>query len=187
MRTLCTLMLGLTLAGPAAAQEFLKSVPPRFDVLHNPDLYGQRTPKEALTSVIGAIERGRFDYVAAHLMVPLSIDARLAETREYFERVAAEQIAASGQSLSGKDLQDRLRDVGGRLNVRNLTAEMRRKFAEDRESLPDLKRMLRDATFEEAGETATGKVKDAPDRAVYFRLIDGRWFLDNRAEAAGKE
>ena len=182
MRLSCALLAGLALAGPAAAQEFLKVVPPRYDVLHNPDLYPQRNPKETLTAAIGSIERGRFDYLAAHLMTPGYIDGRLRTTHEYFERVAAEQIAASGQSLSGKELQERLIDVGTRLNFRNLTDEMRRKAAEDREALADLKRLLRDGAFEETGDAAVGRMKDVKDGAVYFKLIDGRWFLDNRKE-----
>jgi hypothetical protein len=31
-------------------------------------------------------------------------------------------------------------------------------------------------------DAAVGRVKDFKDRAVYFKLIDGRWFLDNRKE-----
>lgn len=189
MRPLCAFVVALVLGGPAVAQEFLKTVPPRYDVLHNPDLYPQRTPKEALATVIGAIERGRFDYLAAHLTDPTVIDARLHSTQEYFERAAAEQIARSGQGLTGRELQERIRDVGTRLNFRNLIDEMRVKAAEDREALADLKRFLRDAVFDESGAAATAKVKDVTDRAVYFKLIDGRWFLENRKEdrAAAKE
>jgi hypothetical protein len=182
MRPFCALLVGLAFAGPAAAQEFLKVVPPRYDVLHNPDLYPQRNPKEALTAAIGSIERGRFDYLAAHLMVPGYIDGRLRNTQEYFERVAAEQIATTGQNLGGRELQERIIDVGTRLNFRNLADEMRRKAAEDREALAEMKRFLRDGVFEETGDTAVGRVKDIKDRAVYFKLIDGRWFLDNRKE-----
>ena len=182
MRPLCALVVGLTFGGTASAQEFLKVVPPRYDVLHNPDLYNQRTPKDALTAVIGAIERGRFDYLAAHLVVPGYVDSRMQTTQEFFQRVAAEQIATSGQSLGGRELQERIIDVGTRLNFRNLADEMRRKAAEDREALADMKRFLRDAVFEETGDAATGRVKDIKDRAVYFKLIDGRWFLENRRE-----
>jgi hypothetical protein len=182
MRPYCALLVGLAFAGPAAAQEFLKVVPPRYDVLHNPDLYPQRTPKEALTAAVGSIERGRFDYLAAHLMVPAYVDGRLRNTQEYFERVAAEQIATSGQNLGGRELQERIIDVGTRLNFRNLADEVRRKTAEDREALADMKRFLREGVFEENVDTAVGRVKDIKDRAVYFKLIDGRWFLDNRKE-----
>ena len=182
MRSLCALLLGLAVGGTALGQEFLKSVPPRFDVLHNPDLYGQRTPKQASASAIGAIERGRFDYLAAHLTVPTTVDARIQTTQEYFDRVAAEQIAASRPGPTGKELQERLRHGSTRLNFRNLTDEMRRKAVEDRETLLDMKRFLRDATFEEAGETATGKVKDVKDRVLYLKLRAGRWFLENRKE-----
>lgn len=182
MRPMCAVVLGLAFWGTAPAQEFLKVVPPRFDVLHNPDLYPQRTPKEALISVLGAIDRGRFDYLAAHLADPAGIDARLRTTQEYFERVAAEQIARSGRGLAGRELLERITSIGTRLNVRNLTDEMRLKAAEDREAVADMKRFLRDASFEEAGETATARRKDTADRAAYFKLIDGRWFLENRRE-----
>ncbi|HVK08513.1 MAG TPA: hypothetical protein VM597_07020 [Gemmataceae bacterium] len=188
MRPLAAFVLAVACAGSATAQEFLKVVPPRFDVLYNPDLYPQRTPKEALAAALGAIERGRFDYLAAHVMAPGYVDARLRLTQEYFERVAAEQIATSGQRLDGRALQERIFDVGTRLNVRNLVEEMARKAGEDQEALAGMRRFLREGVFEETGDTAVGRLKDVKDRAVYFKLIDGRWFLDNRTEdRAAKE
>src|SRR5262245_31461989 len=99
MRTIASVSVALILSSAVFAQD--PPVPPRFDVLHNVDLYKQGTPRETLNSILGAIARERYDYVAAHLLDPEFVDARLATTQEYFERVASEQIGATvaGQLL----------------------------------------------------------------------------------------
>src|SRR5262245_21618246 len=102
MRPVFTLVAGLALASAAAAHD---TVPPRFDVLYNPDLYKQQTPQDTVRSVLTAIDRDRYDYIVAHLLDPAFVDARLAATRSYFERVGADQVAAtaSGATLRGAD------------------------------------------------------------------------------------
>src|SRR3954453_13439191 len=121
MRSRFTLILGLVLASTAAAQ-LPQDVPPRFDVLYNPELYHQDTPQQTLTSVLGAIGRERFDYLAAHLLDPEYVDGRLATNQEYFERVAGDQLVNSpgGTTLRGAELQGRIKDLGTRANFRTL-------------------------------------------------------------------
>jgi hypothetical protein len=184
MRSIASLFLVLIVLGGAFAQA--PDVPPRFEVLHNPDLYKQDTPQDTLNSIVGAITRDRFDYVAAHLLDPAYVDARLATTQTYFERVAAEQIAATaaGQILRDAALQDRVREVGTRLNVRNMAEQIRQKIADEPDNLKDLKRFAREGLFQSAGDTATATLKDVKDRALYFKKTGGRWFLENRKETA---
>ena len=98
MRPLFPLAIVLVLAAAAAGQ----GVPPRFGVLHNPDLYKQDTPQEALAAVLGAIDRERYDYLAAHLLDPEWVDGRLAATRAYYDRVAA---ATDGEGRGGHGLK----------------------------------------------------------------------------------
>lgn len=182
MRPLFAVAAGLVLAAAAAAQD----VPPRFDILHNPDLYRQDTPQETLRSAIGAIGRERYDYLAAHLLDPDWVDARLAARQEYFERVAGEQIVATaaGAQLRGPALQARVKDVGTRLNFQDLTGQIRRKVADEPDNLKDLRRFLREGEFKTSGESATAVLKDVKDRALYFKKIKDRWFVENRKEEA---
>ena len=182
MRPLLTVAAGLVLAAAAAAQD----VPPRFGLLHNPDLYRQDTPQEALRSALGAVGRERYDYLAAHLLDPDWVDARLATHRAYFERVAGEQIVATaaGAQLRGAALQARVQEVGTRLNFEELTREIRRKLADEPDNLKDLRRFLREGEFKTSGETATAVLKDMKDRALYFKKVKDRWFLENRKEEA---
>jgi hypothetical protein len=177
-----SLLGALFIAGAALAQD--PPVPPRFEVLHNVDLYKQTSPRETLNSILGAIARERYDYIAAHLLDPEFVDARLATTQEYFERLASEQIGATvaGQLLKAEDFQKRVREVGTRLNARHFAQQMKQKLEEEPQNLKDLKRFAREGEFKDAGETSTVTLKDAKDRALYFKRIGGRWFLENRKE-----
>jgi hypothetical protein len=182
MRPLLTVAAGLILASGAAAQE----VPPRYDLLHNPDLYRQDSPQETLRSVLGAVARDRYDYLAAHLLDPEWVDARMATNRPYFDRVAGEQIVstAAGAQLRGPALNSRVAEVSNRLGFQELTGQIRRKLADEPDNLKELRRFLRDGEFKAGGETAVATLKDVKDRALYFKKIKDRWFLENRKDEA---
>ena len=182
MRPLFAAAAGLVLAAAAAAQD----VGPRYDILHNPDLYRQDTPQETLRAVLGAVARDRYDYLAAHLLDPDWVDARLAVHQPYFERIGGEQVVSSpgGAALRPAELNARVKEVGTRLNFRNFTGVIRQKLADDPNHLKDLRRFLREAEFQIAGDTATAKHKDVKDRALYFKKVKDRWFLENRADEA---
>ena len=159
-------------------------VKPRFDVLHNSEFYRQDTPQETLKSVVGAIGRDRYDYVIAHLLDPSYVNSRLSTTQSYFERIAADQVAqtAGGRLLKGAELQARIQQVGTSLNAKQLAEQMKQKIAEEPDNLKDLKRFAREGEFVDTGDTATATVKDIKDRALYFKKVEGRWFLENRKE-----
>jgi hypothetical protein len=186
MRPLLTLAAGLLLLPAAVAQD---GPQPRFDVLPNLDTYPQNTPQRTLAAVLAAIDRDRFDYVVAHLLDPEFVDARLGATQAYFERVAGEQVAQAGANLRGPDLETRIRMVGLRLNVQDLVRQIRQKLADQPDHLRDLRRFARDGQVQAAGETATVTLPDVKDRAVYFKKVGDRWYLENRKEdrAARKE
>jgi hypothetical protein len=182
MRPLLSLTAGLVLAAAAAAQD----VPPRYEILYNPDLYLQVTPKDTLQSVLGAIARDRYDYVAAHLMDPEWVDARLFTNQTYFDRVAGEQIVstAAGASLRGAALEARVHEASSRLNFRTLTGQIRAKLADEPEHVKLMRRFLREGDVQAAGDTAVMRLKDVPDRALYFKKVKDRWYVENRMEEA---
>lgn len=189
MRAPIAIVATLMLCGVSLAQP--RGVQPRFDVLHNPELYKQDSPKSTLTSVIGAAGRDRYIYIIAHLLDPAFVNSRLSGTQAYFERIAAQQIAesATGRLLKGADLQARIQQVATTLNVRELSNQMRKKFVEEPDTLRDLKRFAREGEFMEAGDTATATLKDVKGQALYFKRVEGRWFMENRKKAppAAKE
>jgi hypothetical protein len=56
------------------------------------------------------------------------------------------------------------------------------KLVDDPEVLKDLRRFYRSGTFPEAGGGNTAKVglPDVKDRAVFFKKIGDRWYIENR-------
>jgi len=182
MRRLLALTAVLVLTTISAAQA--PEVKPRFDVLHNSEFYKQDTPQQTLTSVVGALGRDRYDYVIAHLLDPAYVNSRLATTQSYFERIAADQVAQTGggRLLQGAALQARIQQVGMSLNVKQLAEQMKAKLADEPDNLKDLKRLAREGVFVDTGDTATATYKDIKDGALYFKKVEGRWFLENRKE-----
>jgi hypothetical protein len=59
-------------------------------------------------------------------------------------------------------------------------AETSSKFNNDRASVKELQRFLLEGMWEMADATASAQLKDVPNRRVYLRKIDGRWFLESR-------
>jgi hypothetical protein len=182
MRPLLSLAAGLVLVAAAAGQD----VAPRFEVLYNADLYHQETPQETLAAVLIALGRDRFDYLAAHLLDPEFVNAQLATTQAYFQRVAGEQIVstAAGAALRPADLEIRVKEVATRANFKSLTAQIALKMLDEPDNFKELKRFAREGQFQVAGETATVTLKDVKDKALYFKKVNNRWFMENRKEEA---
>jgi hypothetical protein len=84
MRVGLALLLGLVLlALPGVLGERgcgaapAKPPPPRYGIAADLKAYPQSSPKQALTSVLKAIDAGRFDYLLAHLADPAFVDDRV--------------------------------------------------------------------------------------------------------------
>jgi hypothetical protein len=75
-RALPTIGIALFL-GLAAATAQPEAPPARFGIYLNQRLYPQSTAREALGSVLAAIDRGRADYVLAQLTDPGFVDDRV--------------------------------------------------------------------------------------------------------------
>jgi hypothetical protein len=76
-------------SAPLFAQEGGKKepVPPRFLLIHDGNLYPQDSPKAVLKSAVATIERDRVDYLAAHLLDPTFIDARISDSKIPIETI----------------------------------------------------------------------------------------------------
>ncbi|VTS01016.1 hypothetical protein [Tuwongella immobilis] len=78
MRLLMILTLTLGLVGMARAQDEPRTLPTtRFGVSLLKENYPQSNPKEALESVLRAIDRNRLEYLVAHLIDPDFVDQQL--------------------------------------------------------------------------------------------------------------
>jgi hypothetical protein len=64
--------------------------PARYGVDANLEFYPQATPKEALRSVVKAIQRSRADYLLAHLTDPEFVDRRVQKYGGRFSEVVTE-------------------------------------------------------------------------------------------------
>lgn len=146
MRVALMVLIGAALAAGAEAQEANK-LATRYGITADSDLYPQKTPKEALTSVLKALQAKKVDYLVAQLSEPGFVDQRIKSVHDgKFEEM-----------------------------VKEVTA----KLLDDSDTVPQLRKFLKDGEWEEGDDTAFAKLKDSKDR-VFFRKLEGRWFLENR-------
>lgn len=181
MKRFISLFCFAMLVSASAAQDKPTS---RFGILINDELYKQKTPKDTLNSVIQALERERFDYLAAHLLEPSFVNSRMQTFTPYFEKVAAEQISKTGAGarLQSAELQMQVREKAETLNFKRLALDIRKKMLDDADNLKAMKKLLRDGQFVEEGDSARATLKDEKDVAIYFKKIENRWFMENRRE-----
>jgi hypothetical protein len=132
----------------------------RYGVKADTDNFLQRTPKEALASVVRAIQDKKIDYLLAQLADPEFVDRKVAEAYGgKFEKMVQ---ATTARFLDEPEI------------LRNLA-----RFARDGEW----------TGLEGTATAASVSLKDSKDQ-VFFRKIEDRWFLlDRRApeKAPAKE
>lgn len=161
-------LLLLLLAPPllgSAAQDDEKKAPkdlPRYGFDYNPVLYPQKTPKEALASVIKAIDSQRVDYMLAQLADPKFVDQQVDDFRALFPRAKdnAQTFLAFDKLVAGTVAY----------------------FQSDPILVKQLRKFARDAEWEVNEDAATAALKDVPARKVYMKRIGERWFLENRQQ-----
>lgn len=59
----------------------------RYNIRYDSDLYSQATPKDALQSVLKAVERKQVDYLAAQLIDPIYVDQWIRNGHGTFEHL----------------------------------------------------------------------------------------------------
>ena len=136
--------LVLLIAADARAD---KSGDTRYGIAVDLKAYPQSTAKEALASVIKAVENNRIDYLVAQLADPVHIDDRV--QRQY-----------------GGKFDDQVADT---------------KLKMDAGTLKLFQRFLKDGEWTRDKAAESVRLKDvAKDRAIFFRRIGDRWYLENR-------
>jgi hypothetical protein len=79
MNRILILCFVLLCATEVLAQATKETPPRRYSIEANLRDYPQETPKETLASVLRAVERGRINYLLAHLADPAFVDKRVKE------------------------------------------------------------------------------------------------------------
>ena len=185
----------LLAAWPAAAQEPSGPIQPRYGVVAAPEAYPQRTPREALLSAARAIERGKVDYLVAHVIDPRFIDARVTARARLIEEDIERQLRAE------RDAQRLNRPRTGALPVepaafaavvqrtarerafREVVRDVRDTLAENPDHVREFRRFARDGVIVDAGDTSSGSLRGVADRQVFFRKDGDRWFVEDRQKA----
>jgi hypothetical protein len=196
MRQVLTALVLVGLGSPVSAQTpSADEPPPKFGIPPLTGLYPQSSPKAALESAIKAIDKGRFDYVVAHLLDDAFVETRIASrARELTPAVEADlrakrdrQRQDSGnvpadEKLSMEPLAFAASvDAEARAGAfKQVVADVKAKIADDPEAVKELKRFARDGTVAEAGDGATITLRDVKERKVFLKKVGNRWFVENK-------
>jgi len=154
-------MLLLTVVRTAPAQdEPAGKLVKRYGHEFSPNLYPQKTPEEAMQSIVRALDAGRVDYLIAHLADPNFVDPRIADYKAFYKGGDEGRIV---------------------LAFERLVRETMLHFREDPVLLKELRLFSKETAWETKDEEAVGTIKNSP-RRVYLRKLEDRWFLENRQQ-----
>jgi hypothetical protein len=172
---------------------------PRYGVKYKVKAYPQETAKKALASVIEAVEKEDYAYMLAHLMDPGFVDLRVADRARQFEApVEVELSQLRDLQIRNPDRyapEDRLPTDRARFKAliadtsrtrafKQLARDVSDKLLDDPQALKDMKKVLRDGTFEDTPTGAKATHPSIKDKALYFKKVDERWVVENRQEDA---
>jgi len=146
----------------SAQDEVKKKAPPRFGFLVDEMTYPQKTPKDAMGSIIAALDRKKVDYFMAQIADPTYVEY-------WVERYKAD-------FAQGKDEARRL------LAFDRLVRETSENYLNDPLIVKDLRAFAKDAKWEETDGIAIGTTEMVPARKVFLKKIGERWFLENRQQ-----
>jgi hypothetical protein len=161
MRT-AALLLSLVLCTGLVAAQGDKKGGERYGVPAERGRYPQDTPQKALAAVLRAIDNNQVDYLLAHLSDPAFVDKRVADREGLYP------------NLDKKGRQRAAFEV--------LIKETESHFAEDPQSVKDLRRFSTKGEWEVKDNQASAKLKELPSRRVFLRRVESGWVLENRQQ-----
>lgn len=172
-----------------------KEPEPRFGIAAKLKAYPQTTPKKTLESAVEACEKNDYAYLIAHLLDPVFVERRLVDRSKQYEAVVEIDLSKlRDYQLANPDrfsIADRLptdkpsfqalivtesRERAFKQLIRDVNEKMR----DDPQSLKDMKKILRDGTFSDDGGGVKAVHPIVKDRAIFFKMIGDRWFVENR-------
>ncbi|MGL6095947.1 MAG: hypothetical protein ACRC7O_09150 [Fimbriiglobus sp.] len=178
-------------APPAAPAPAPPPPADRYNIAANLGVYPQTTPQAAVASVVRALDKDRAEYLAAQLLDPAFIDARVAERAHVLELGVDRELRIQRDQQRGSPVGERLpyepvafdtivRAEAKQRAFRQVVADIRENLAESPDYLKDLRRFARAGQIVDPGDgTAKLVLKDAPDRSVFFVKQGDRWFVQN--------
>jgi hypothetical protein len=201
MRTLWAVTILLTVPAVGSSQLIELKVPPRYGININTRTFTQQTPQETLASTIKAIEDARFDVLVAHLIEEKVTEAKAAENarllenqveddlRQLRERQRANPVGVKAEEKLPYEPAAFAEFVKAEAKVRGFRAaieDVRKKFVADSSIVKEMKRYLRDGTFNVTGDNAAVTLRDVKGKAVYFTKVNGRWFVEDKQDEPAK-
>lgn len=188
-------VLGVTalvlLTGWAAGQPQPAPVEPRYGVAPSTEAYPQTTPQAALTSVLKAVDKNRWEYLTAHLLDPKFVDKRVSERADKLTPEVEQELQADREARRAGPRETRLpEDPTGFAEVvrreatqrafRQFTQAVRATLAENPDHVKELRRFLLNGAFAAGGDVGQATLPDLKDKAVYFRKVADRWHVEDR-------
>ena len=179
-----------------------KDPEPRFGVTAKLKAYPQHTAKRTLESAIEACEKEEFSYLIAHLLDPAFVNQRITDRAKQFEaQVEIDLIKLRDFQYANPDrfpFPDRVPMDRGQfaavansksreLAFKQLARDVGQKLLDDPEAIRDLKKILRDGTFTDEASGTKAVHPTVKDKALFFKKIGDRWFLENRQEDVAKK
>jgi hypothetical protein len=162
MRGVAGFLVVLMLIGGALGQGAGGDKPViRYRIDANFEKYPQNEPRQALASVVKALEAGQYEYLLAHLADPAFVDKRVEEYKAQIKQ----KLAEDGKTLLAFD---------------RLANETREHFKEDPGTVRELLLFAKSGDWETKDANAEARVKTIPARRVFMKKIDNRWYLEDR-------
>ena len=166
----------------------------RYGIDPNPTFYPQATPKVVLASVVKAISNRKFEYLAAQLLEPKFVEGRIDERAKQLvdgveseyrvirdaQRKDSRVLAREQLPLEPKAFADAVQAEARNRAFRVVVQDIRAFWAENPEQVREFQKYLREATFTEAGESASAVLKGSKGEQINFIRIDGRWQVEDR-------
>lgn len=139
-----------------------KKAPMRFGFDVDETTFPQKTPADAMNSIVKAIDRQKIDYLLAHMADPLHVDYWVEQYKKEFPR--------------GKDEGKRL------LAFEKLVRETSVYYQNDPLIARDLRIFAKDGKWDEKEDLAIGTCEKVPARKIFLRKFGDRWFLENKQQ-----
>lgn len=189
MRAAAAGLAVLAAVSVAAAQQPRTDKDPlvRYGVV-NSDFYPQGTAKEVLASVAKLLENKRYEYLAAHLLDPAFVDARVAEKARTLTAEVEKGLRASGEAIPADPAAFAQR-VQAEVDKRAFQAVVKaiaENLNESPENGPLLAKFARDGAVTEGGGAAAVSLKSVPDRQVFLKQVGTRWYIEDRQQESPK-